>query len=307
MGVDRFNGQLWDLYQNRPPDWQRTLIEAGLARPVGGLEAYELLPSVEGTFKGQVLRTNRWGMHDKEYERTPPAGCHRIALLGASHAMGSGVRREDTFEAVLEARLNRETPGGRRCVEILNFAVYGYTPLAQRDVLRQRVMAFSPHALLYVAHPDDSRRTAQFLARLAGDRRVASTPGLQDLLAEIGVERGLPARVVEQRLNAVPDRVLGWLYADLVAECRRHGVVPGYVFLPMVPELEYEDAGNQVTLAADAGFHVIDLSDVYAGARREDLWLAEWDAHPNAIGHALVAEKLHAQLVGPSRELLGLD
>jgi hypothetical protein len=307
MGVDRFNGQLWDLYQNRPPDWQRTLVEAGLARPAAGLEAYELLGSVEGRFKGELLRTNRWGMHDKDYDVVPPAGCHRIALLGASHAMGSGVRREETFEAQLEARLNRSPIGERRCVEILNFAVYGYNPIVQRDVLRRRVSAFKPHAILYVAHPDDGRRTAQFLARLVDDRRVAAQPGLSALLVSAGVEAGLPQRVVEQRLNTIPEKVLRWLYDDLVAECRRQGIIPGYVFLPMVPELEYHDMTNQLRLASDAGFVVIDLSDVYQGARREDLWIAEWDAHPNAAGHTLVAEKLYEHLAGQSRRLLGLD
>ena len=86
------------------------------------------------------LRTNRWGLHDKEYAQTPPAGCFRMALLGASHAMGSGVRREDTFEAVVEARLNREAGGDPGCYEILNFSVYGYTPLYQIDVLNSKVV-----------------------------------------------------------------------------------------------------------------------------------------------------------------------
>ena len=306
MGVDRFNGQLWDLYQSRPPDWQRTLVEAGLARPVGGLEAYVLNPSVEGTFRGAILRTNRWGMHDKDYELTAPAGCYRIALFGASHTMGSGVRREQTFEALLETRLNVSPVGGRRCVEILNFAVYGYNPIVQRDVLRRRVQDFKPDAVLYVAHPDDTRRTSQFVAQLTRDPRAYESL-LKVLPRNIGLEPGMSQRIVEQWLNANSVTVLEWLYIDFVETCRQRGIVPGYVFLPMVPELDVPDTSDQQRLAQAAGFHVIDLSDVYAGSRREDLWIAEWDAHPNAEGHALVAAKLYEQLAGPSRPILGLE
>ena len=72
MGVDRFNGELWALYMNRPPDWERGLADAGLSRETGGFPPYELRPSTEGRFKGVPLRTNRWGLHDKEYAQTPP-------------------------------------------------------------------------------------------------------------------------------------------------------------------------------------------------------------------------------------------
>ncbi len=43
-------------------------------------------------------------------------------------------------------------------------------------------------------------------------------------------------------------------------------------------------------LAAAAGFIVVDLSDVYKGEDLEAIRLAEWDEHPNARGHQLIAE-----------------
>jgi hypothetical protein len=298
MGVDRFNGQLWDLYQNRPPDWQRTLLEAGLARPTAGVEEYELLPSAEGRFKGATLRTNRWGMHDKDYQLAPPPGCHRIALLGASHTMGSGVPREETFEARLEQQLAEREP--RRCVEILNFAVYGYSPIAQLDVLRRRAARFHPQALLYVGHPGDARRLTQFVARRAATGLALSDPALDAMVARAGIHADSGARRATQRLETFGPEILSWLLETMAQECRTRNIAPGYVFLPMVPEAGLQGDPAQLELARQAGFEVFDLSDVYTGHRRDSLWIAEWDAHPNSTGHALIATRLYQMLESSS-------
>jgi hypothetical protein len=307
MGVDRFNGQLWDLYMNRPTDWRVGLSEAGLSRSVEGLPDFELVPSAEGRFKGAVLRTNSWGMHDREYSLQRPPECRRLAVLGASHTMGSGVPREATFEAMLEARLNREpiSPASP-CVEVLNFAVYGYTPLAQVRVFTGKVASFEPTALLYVAHPGDAKRMVQFLA--AGVRRGKTVPyqELRDILSRARVDPSLAEREGYQRLLPYGDDIVAWLYETLVQESRRRGTVAGYVFLPMVPELTYSEgeSAGQIALARRAGFVTIDLSDVYKGHDRQSLWVAEWDAHPNARAHRLVADAIYSALAGGARPLL---
>ena len=295
MGVDRFNGELWALYMNRPLDWGGTLLEEGLARPLSGFVPYELLPSASGRFKGVTLRTNAWGMHDKEYARTPPAGCERIAMLGASHAMGSGVERERTFEALVEDRLNREQPG--RCVEILNFAVYGYNPLYQLQILDDRVLGFQPDAILYVAHPEDSLRVVRYLTQLVRDGKPLPYEFLRRIVREAQVAPGESERVISQRLAPFRERILGDLYAAMVDSARRRGVCPGLVYLPMVPAMQYAvDVEREKQLATNAGFTLLDLAGVYDVPDRDALWIAQWDAHPNARGHALVADRLYALL-----------
>ena len=292
MGVDRFNGELWALYMNRPADWERGLHEAGLSRETGGFPPFELLPSTTGRFKGAPLATNRWGLADKDYAQIPPAGCRRMAVLGASHAMGSGVSREETFEAVLESRLNRENP--QRCHEIINFAVYGYNPLFQLAVL-DKAATFRPEAVLYVAHPDDANRVVRFVMQSLRERRPLPYPALAGVAREAGVDATMTEREIVQRLSPHGERILSWLYAELVGRCHRMGIAPGYVLLPMVPQMRYvNDPQRQVALARQAGFAVADLSTVYAGSDRNALWVAEWDAHPNAAGHRLVADRLHA-------------
>jgi hypothetical protein len=49
--------------------------------------------------------------------------------------------------------------------------------------------------------------------------------------------------------------------------------------------------------AAAAGFVVLDLFDVYGPETGHDsLRVAEWDKHPNAAGHAMIAERLLDEL-----------
>ena len=283
---------------NRPTEWDRGLTESALARSTGDGLQWELLPSVEGWFKGGMLRTNQWGMHDKEYTRVPPPSCHRIALLGASHAMGSGVDRAQTFEAVLEQRLNANSgslPAG--CYEILNFAVYGYSPLVQPRVLTERAAQFQPTAVMYVAHPEDSQRLVRFVAQEALRGRAPQSPFVADVLERAKVTAETPERLAIQRLAPFGDEILASLYRQIVGVATERGMCAAFVFLPMVPEATTPvDVTPQLRAAAAAGFVVLDLSGVYGGTSRNDLWIAEWDAHPNAIGHQLVADRLYALL-----------
>jgi hypothetical protein len=296
MGADRLNGDLWALYMNQPLDWRLSLIEAGVARNLDGFVPYELLPSAEGRFKGTLLRTNRWGMHDKEYTKQPAPGCVRVAVLGASHAMGSGVERQDTFEASLEDHLNQGRDGFSGCYEILNFSVYGYTPLHQIEVLEHKVAEFAPRSIFYVGHPDDSRRVVHLLAEAVQSGKPLPYPELNQMVRESGVDQSMPRRTLEQRLAPLGTRVLSWLYRRLVDDSRRHGICPTFVFMPMVPQLAYEAGGVELGLARQAGFETLDLMHVYDGADRTTLWVAEWDAHPNARAHKMMADQLYSML-----------
>ena len=109
MGVDRFNGELWSLYMNRPADWDARPGRRGpVARRREGSRRTSWCRRWRAASRAcrcdQPLGPARQGvLQDSARARLPD----RMAVLGASHAMGSGVAREDTFEAVLEDRLNR--------------------------------------------------------------------------------------------------------------------------------------------------------------------------------------------------------
>ncbi len=76
-------------------------------------------------------------MRDKDYTLKKPENTIRIALLGASHVVGSEVNDDETFESILEERLNKEFNGKSR-LEILNFAHTGRTVIHQVTLLEKR-------------------------------------------------------------------------------------------------------------------------------------------------------------------------
>jgi hypothetical protein len=96
-----------------------------------------------------------------------------------------------------------------------------------------------------------------------------------------------------RRLEPYRAEILGFTYRTIAAETRRHGAVPIWVFLPQVREGNWQEESPAMFAAAQAtGFVLIDLSDVFKGKDASALRLAEWDEHPNASGHALVASRL---------------
>jgi D-alanyl-lipoteichoic acid acyltransferase DltB (MBOAT superfamily) len=294
MTVDRFNGELSALYMKRPREWTESLVAAGLAQPARGLQ-YDLRPNAKGHFKGALLQTNQWGLHDQEYSQTPPPGAIRIAVLGASHTMGSGVERDKTFEAILEQRLNRDRERTDSVhYEILNFAVYGYNPIEQIRVLNDKVFRFEPDVVFYVGHPEDSKRVVQFVGQLARNPADLGHEYLSEIVKQSGIDAHTPPRLVNRRLEPYGDEILSWVHRTLVSDCRQRMIHPVWVLLPMVPEsASATNSSRDLRIAQDAGFTVLDLTDVYDGHNRQELWIAEWDAHPNDLGHKLVGDRLY--------------
>jgi hypothetical protein len=71
----------------------------------------DLTPSVTVTNAGALATTNPFGMRDRDYTMEKPPGTYRMLLVGASHELGSGVKDDETFENIVEDRLNGERSG----------------------------------------------------------------------------------------------------------------------------------------------------------------------------------------------------
>ena len=92
--------------------------------------------------------------------------------------MGSGVTREETFENLLENRLNRERDSDEsKSYEILNFAVSGYYPTNQIEVLEDKVLQFRPQTVFYVGHPG-RRKACVIRRRTMADSRYPASRGI---------------------------------------------------------------------------------------------------------------------------------
>jgi len=294
--VDRFNSQLWEVYMQKPIDWL-DVQGIGLERFTGDFRQKELVPSFTVLTRHGSIRTNRWGMRDREYEHKPPPATYRVSLLGASSVMGWGVGDGETFEALLEDRLNRDGLGsGPPRWEILNLAVPGYEP-PQLLATLPKALDFQPNAVFYVAPGGELSAAARYLITVVRKGIQIPYAPLREIVQRAGIDRGTEKTTAEHRLVPFRAEILSWIYQRFVVECREHGAVPVFISLPQIYTGPWQgETPETLRLAREAGFVVLDLQDVYVNQDIADNRLAEWDNHPNARAHRLIADRLYQEL-----------
>jgi hypothetical protein len=105
-------------------------------------------------------------------------------------------------------------------------------------VLERHVFDFPPQVVMYVGHPEDSRRVVKSVVH-----RIREGQRLPDYLTELvrgaGVEPGMPDRLVSARLATQGEEILGSFYRRFIDETSSRGMRAAFVFLPMVPTLSY--------------------------------------------------------------------
>jgi hypothetical protein len=316
--TSRMSAHLWNVLAQKPARW--IPLSATTAYQVrGDFLGAELKPNASIVFMDQAFTTNSWGMRDRERTLSKSSGVYRIALLGPSHVMGSGVSDDTTFARFLEDWLNRSRSSEIR-YEVLNFGVAGYALTQQLAILEDRVLKFGPDAVFFTDSPRLAAPTVQHLLGAVARHRSIPSHGLQTLMQEtgvtalgnegismlfdagratlenLGIKTRMPWAEADQRLRRSADRAIRLTLEQMCDVVREHGAVPVFVALdnvtepPQLPVRVLDDA-------AAVGMLVFNLLDLWQGHDASALRIASWDNHPNAAGNRLVAERLH-DLIG---------
>jgi len=290
-------GQLREVNEDRPRDWV-PLTDTKVYHLLDNFMGGELTPNTTLEFKGDRFSTNRWGMRDHDYSMGKPARTERIALLGPSDIMGAGVSDSQTFEALLEARLNRElSPRDSTQYEILNFAVVSYSILQDMEMFKRRALRFQPDMVIVAYHPiSDARFAFQYLANVARYGGEIPYPELQQMVKKAGVKPGMRQVESFRRLKPYGDRLVEFSLQRIRDLARERGMTAVLLVRDM-PAEHSEPVQPMLHFADSLGFTVVDIRDVYAGRDPQTLLLASWDKHPNAVGHRLIADRLFSELV----------
>jgi len=182
-----------------------------------------------------------------------------------------------------------ESPKDGTHYEILNFSVPGYSPLQQLVAL-DKVWAFEPDAVWYVAAGHEGTGALQYLVKCVQKRVPLPYSYLQDVVKRAGIGPSTPEAAAMRRLQPMKRDITFWVYHQIVLRCKEHGVQPVWVFVPWLGA--YVGETEVIPIAREAGFVMIDLGDVYKGYDPRTLWITEWDGHPNAKGHEIIAGRL---------------
>jgi hypothetical protein len=325
----RMSAQLWEVQASKPAHWI----------PLGQTEAYrhrddflggELRPNRSIVFLDKPLSTNRWGMRDRERQLEKPVGTSRIAVLGPSHVMGSGVGDDETFTHLLEQRLNEASPNREARYEVFNFGVAAYSLPQQLAAFDQKVKEFRPDVVMVVDSANLASAVVAKLLEAAYKRQeipskalaakveelglsALARPGIavpfdsvRALFAKAGIATRMPWVEAKRRLIRSEDELVQSSFAEVAVRIRSNGAIPVFVALdnvipaPSTPPRILEQA-------AAAGFLVFDLFSLWEGKDAAELRIAPWDNHPNARGNRLIAERLDNLLRQHEPELrLGL-
>lgn len=298
---NRVSSNVWGLKTNKPADWLDLRETPAITRRQDFL-LESLAPSVSIRYKGQPLSTNAFGMRDQAYSEAKPANTFRVATLGPSDVMGAGVGDGETWEALVEQRLNARGGSGDRRYEVLNFAVEAYSPFHLLYQAEHTLPAFRPDLVLIAMHEVDPTYMALHLQRASAAGVAVPWPGLDSLLIKAGVEPGMDFTEIRRRLRPVEPELFQLVYGRMAEALRGMGA-RGVVLMLREPTTKHNAMATGRAAALAAGFEVLDLQEAYPASFESVYRVAQWDRHPNALGHAAIADALWRELVARNTAL----
>lgn len=254
----------------------------------------EFIPGYKTTFKGDTLYTNSFGMRDKEYPLIKAENTVRLAFVGGSYVMGSGVSNDENFAALIETKMNSSV--GKN-IEVFNFGAGGYYLIQSTFVVKEKIPEYKPDYLFCFIHSSYKSRCLDNFANLLQKQIPLTMPYLKTIADKAGIQQGMCHLEMYNRLKPFIDDVFKWAFESISATCVNSGIEPVMVYLPANASLK-KDNDKEFCLAAAAkeGFHIIDLSEVYEGKDPMSIQLSSWDTHPNEKGHQLISDLLFEKM-----------
>jgi hypothetical protein len=264
---------------------------------------FEHIPNLDVYANLVPFRTNSRGLRDEEYPLAKPEGTFRVAVLGSSFTVPSGVAIEKAFHSHLEKRFSEIFAPTR--YEFLNFARVAATPSQMLATLRHRALAYDPDLILVsvtrLAAPEFLRSASRRLFRPLGrdvDRGEAAARWdperprsylLKLLELRLAKAPGTPPVPASQEPEPPGPTVL----AEFGALGREKGIPIAVVrleFNPRAPNALDQKLERRVRRQ---GMFYVDTRSWFEGRNPRDFWIFEFDPHPNARAHAVFAGALH--------------
>ncbi|HXU28969.1 MAG TPA: GDSL-type esterase/lipase family protein [Thermoanaerobaculia bacterium] len=260
---------------------------------------------------GFAGKANRLGFRDREHEVAKPLGVFRILVLGDSVGQGLKVPRyEDTFPALLEARLQRRGVNA----EVINLSVTGYNTQQEVETLAEKGLRFSPDLVL-VAYTlsDRERLDGNIMETLLSEARIGPARAARranPYLVESALYRFLFFRILAHHatqadaaesvesaraLAAISGDTVAPSFATLRSLAHEHHFRVLVAIFPYFVNLTtgYEYQKEHASAARDAernGFEVLDLLSTMQRCRQNAHRRIQEDSfHPNEIGHRCAA------------------
>lgn len=279
-------------YSNKKDRLEEKLEETDFVREVDNVLGYEFVPNSKSTYKKKEITINSWGFRDKEYAKIPPPNTIRIALLGASPVMGSGVADKETFDYLLENQINEKYGSDSLQIEILNFARSSLGPFHFAYQMENQIRHFQPDYVMMVSH---CRQFGGFTRKLKriwdADKNIY--PELQQFISEKNIK---PSNIkTETQKEKQGEKIADFSFKILKETCDKYNFPLIWTFLPPPNKEHYYPAYKAIADKNGYKNH-ISLEGVYDNYNANLVQVSVIDRHPNDWGHKIIAEKLLEEL-----------
>ena len=284
--------------QGAPDD--ANIRDSGAAVETGGFLRYELKPDYETTFRGQPLKTNRWGLRDGDYEQAKPPGTFRIALIGASPTFGSGVEADEMYEGHLERLLNEQLAGTGGPAgpfaryEILNFSMPGLSLLERVYMAQEKTPAFEPDLILVTLTRNDLRwMVCNNLALRITEGRDLHYDFLKEIVERAGVSASDTRVKIERKLEPRVKAIISECLEELAAFSSSRGIPVAAMALRIQVGGVPASLSWPAEIAAAHGLPVLRVYDAYEGRSTKAMYRDPGrDDHPTPLAHRLLAREI---------------
>jgi lysophospholipase L1-like esterase len=249
----------------------------------------------------QTRDLNSFGFVGREWSEHKPPNTRRVVILGDSVSQGWGVNLNQTYGTLLEERLNSTQGGGRsEQFEILSLSVIGYDLTQILDVAEEDAPRFEPDVyLLPLTELSVFRnwdRHLVLLTELGIDPRYEF---LRETLRLVHASESDSSDQLFSKLAPFRIAVVRESLREIKAVADIHHAQFLVVLLPSVEDADITTKRFTGIPELLASLHItyVDLSDTFDGIlNRDALRFNPEDAHPNARGHAMIANNLYAKL-----------
>lgn len=282
--------------------WEQSIRTRGRGQWFSGSEApapdirkRTLKANFQAKEGNKTFTTNRWGMRSPECDTVKPANVYRIAFIGSSYEMGSGVSDEAVFARVFEKLINDSLQklGKQTRVEVLNFAVGGYSWPQYAWLCDHKVFDFHPDRIFVFSHSEEKQRVNGVIARLIQNGLDLEYEKLKQIKNKSGAKQSMSRGSIQNLLYPYEHMLLEFGYSHVSEAAQKNRIPATWVYVPALNrpapagEFEYLDklAGNQ-------HFERISLVGAYTGYNEASLQLTPADHHPDVLGHRLLGKKL---------------
>jgi len=274
-----------------------------------GIISRVLKPNTKVQMSDYSIETNSFGLRDKEYSLKPPPNTYRIALLGGSYVMGTGISNYQVFENLTEKELNEHNIDTTcKKFEIINFGMNRYHLIQHVELCNTKVFNFNPNAVVYVAHSDEEKWFLMVFSSLIQNGTNLKYPFVENIRKVSGVKQSMSESEIKERLKPFAFSLIMWSYMQIKNTCYKHHVKAIWVYLPTTDDvINPEEYKKLQHFASLCGFITLDLRGVYDNLKVEDIQVSKTNTHPNAKGHQLIAKKFYEELIKNKKQIFDIN